>query len=238
MDLVENGSIRPHGEDVMNKELLSWLAPTVALLLSCGAAIAVAEPLYECSPVSPTSLTQSSIPRIEFRLQKPGTEVQLQVQQQTLARLLLQKTQISQTEKSIALYENRAAIEKTYQAIAALYEPTRLTSSHIKSADTASTFTPPSPWQSFTALDISVEFDDSGSETLSTLTKAIAGTGRTLGIFLNDRLISAPLVDAVYASKGITGGQAMISGNFTNAEVQELAPWLGLSLEPKASKRK
>ncbi|MEP0873036.1 hypothetical protein NDA01_24930 [Trichocoleus desertorum AS-A10] len=85
MGLVENGSIRPHGEDVMNKELLSWLAPTVALLLSCGTAIAVAEPLYECSPVSPTSLTQSSTPRIEFRLQKPGTEVQLQVQQQTLA---------------------------------------------------------------------------------------------------------------------------------------------------------
>jgi preprotein translocase subunit SecD len=237
-DLGENCSIRPSGEDVMNQELLSWLAPTVALLLSCGAAIAVTEPLYECSPVSPTPLTQSSTPRIEFRLQKPGTETQLRTQRQHLTQLLLQKTQISQTEKSIALYENWAALEKTYQAIAALYEPTSLDSSHIHSASTESPFTPPSPWQSFTALDINVEFDAPGSETFSSLTKAIAGTGRTLGIFLNGRLISAPLVDKVYASTGITGGQPVIAGNFTNAEVQKLAPWLGLSLEPKAFKRK
>lgn len=225
----------------MNKELLSWLAPTVALLLSCGAAIAVTEPIYLCGPVEPKPRLQSSTPRIEFRLQKPGTDKQLRAQQQTLARLLLQQTQISQTEKSTALYENRAALEKTYQAIAALYEPASLDSSHIQSAETTSSFAPPSPWQSFTALDISVKFDTSGGETFANLTKAIAGTGRTLGIFLNGRLISAPSVDAVYASTGITGGQATISGNFTNAEIQELAPWLGLSLEPqatKASKRK
>lgn len=225
----------------MNQKLLSWLAPTVALVLSCGAAIAGAEPLYVCGPVEPTPRLQSSTPRIEFRLQKPGTDKQLQAQRQRLTQLLLQQTQISQTEKSIALYENRAALEKTYQAIAALYEPTSLNSSHIQSAETASPFAPPSPWQSFTALDISVKFDPSGGKTFANLTKAIAGTGRTLGIFLNGRLISAPSVDAVYASTGITGGQAMISGNFTNAEVQELAPWLGLSLEPqatKASKRK
>jgi preprotein translocase subunit SecD len=222
----------------MHKELLGWLAPTVALLLSCGAAIAVSEPLYQCGPVSPTPQLQTSSPQIEFRLQKPGTNAQLQAQQKILAQLQLQQIQINQAEKSIALYENRAALEKTYQAIAALYEPASLDSSHIQSAYTDSTFTPPDRWQSFTALNINVEFDAAGSETFSALTKAIAGTGRTLGIFLDDRLISAPLVDEVYASTGITGGQAVIAGNFTNAEVQELAPWLGLSLEPKASKRK
>jgi hypothetical protein len=105
----------------MKQEFLKWLAPTVALLLSGGAAIAVAEPLYRCGPVSPTPRLQTSTPQIEFRLQKPGTDKQLQDQRQRLTQLLLQQTQISQTEKSIALYENRAALEKTYQAIAALY---------------------------------------------------------------------------------------------------------------------
>lgn len=53
-------------------------------------------------------------------------------------------------------------------------------------------------------------------------TKALAGTGRAIGIFLDDVLLSAPIVDITYAETGIEGGEATISGNFTAEAAQEL----------------
>jgi len=44
-----------------------------------------------------------------------------------------------------------------------------------------------------------------------------------LGIFLDQRLLSAPVVDARYAETGITGGTASISGNFTTQSANDLA---------------
>jgi preprotein translocase subunit SecD len=70
---------------------------------------------------------------------------------------------------------------------------------------------------------ISLRFDGRGAELFADLTKSIAGTGRTLGIFLDNDLISAATVDARYAQEGITGGNAEISGNFTAQKAQELA---------------
>ena len=56
----------------------------------------------------------------------------------------------------------------------------------------------------------------------SELTRNIAGTGRALGIFLDERLISAPSVDVEYAATGITGGSAVISGNFNAESAKDL----------------
>lgn len=55
------------------------------------------------------------------------------------------------------------------------------------------------------------------------LTKNIAGTGRGLGIFLDNQLISAPVVGAQYAQTGIAGGGAEITGRFTSQEASDLA---------------
>ena len=55
------------------------------------------------------------------------------------------------------------------------------------------------------------------------LTKAVAGTGRTLGIFLDNAVISAPTVNVEFAKTGITGGNAVITGRFKAEEANDLA---------------
>jgi preprotein translocase subunit SecD len=67
-----------------------------------------------------------------------------------------------------------------------------------------------------------LEFNDQGGELFAQLTRDIAGTGRSIGIFLDDNLISAPVVDVQYAATGITGGSAVISGNFTAESARDL----------------
>ncbi len=69
---------------------------------------------------------------------------------------------------------------------------------------------------------MSLEFDAEGERLFAELTKAVAGTGRRLGIFLDNRLISAPTVDVKYAETGIRGG-ASISGGFDSKAAAELA---------------
>ena len=70
-----------------------------------------------------------------------------------------------------------------------------------------------------------LEFNDEGGKLFAELTKSIAGTGRTLGIFLDNKLISSPGVSAEYASTGIMGGRASISGGsgYTLEQARELA---------------
>jgi len=59
-------------------------------------------------------------------------------------------------------------------------------------------------------------------ELFADLTKNLAGTGRSIGIFLDNQLISAPTVGPEFASTGITGGSAVITGRFTAQEANDL----------------
>ncbi|MBV6622142.1 MAG: hypothetical protein KI793_04165 [Rivularia sp. (in: Bacteria)] len=71
--------------------------------------------------------------------------------------------------------------------------------------------------------EILIRFDNEGSQKFQELTKNIAGTGRSLGIFMNGELISAASVAVQYAQTGISGGQAVISGNFSSEEAENIA---------------
>ncbi|MGB3638376.1 MAG: protein translocase subunit SecD, partial [Rivularia sp. (in: cyanobacteria)] len=66
-------------------------------------------------------------------------------------------------------------------------------------------------------------FDQKGGELFAELTKNLAGTGRSIGIFLDNELISAASVGPQFASTGITGGNAVIEGDFSAQEAQNLA---------------
>ena len=55
------------------------------------------------------------------------------------------------------------------------------------------------------------------------MTKDLAGTGRSIGIFLDNAPISTPVVGAQFAATGITGGKAVIAGNFTTEAANDLA---------------
>ena len=68
-----------------------------------------------------------------------------------------------------------------------------------------------------------IDFDNEGEEKFANLTKQVAGTGRSIGIFLDNILISAPVVSPQFAVTGITGGSAVITGNFTAESANEMA---------------
>ena len=71
--------------------------------------------------------------------------------------------------------------------------------------------------------EILVEFNEGGAQAFADLTRNVAGTGRAVGLFLNDELLSAPIVDVSYAETGIQGGQAVINGNFSETEAETIA---------------
>lgn len=167
--------------------------------------------------------------QLDFRFQKPGTDSQLQIERQLQTELLVEQAQLllAQSENQgnvavlaeneAALAENRDSLEKSEQAIANLFQKTDLTGAMLREAF-ASPVAPGSPnWS------VVVRFDTQGSELFANLTKEIAGTGRSIGIFLDDRLISAPTVSVEYAQTGIAGGSAEISGGFNAQSANDLA---------------
>ncbi len=71
-----------------------------------------------------------------------------------------------------------------------------------------------------------IKFNDSGSKSFTQLTKNIAGTGRSIGILIDGKLITSPTVDSGYKATGITGGSAVIIGDFTAITAANLSAQL------------
>jgi preprotein translocase subunit SecD len=157
--------------------------------------------------------------QLEFRPQKPGTEAEARVrfQEQQVAKLELQLlTEKSDKPDETAIAAARAKLNKANETVLNLFEPVDLTGKELVQAG----FSPTpdnSSWQ------VNVEFSSEGGQKFADLTKSIAGTGRSIGIFLDNELISSPVVDAEYAAQGISGGRATISGNFTSDTARDLA---------------
>lgn len=160
--------------------------------------------------------------QLDFRRETSNPEIraELEVRRQELLQAILATQQLPENEQPAEQATQEAKIKKLQADIAelsnALYEPTELTGKNLTSAFPTA---PPvgNNWS------VAVRFDSRGGELFADLTKNIAGTGRTLGIFLDNELISSPVVDAQYAQTGIAGGSAEISGNFTAEGARELA---------------
>lgn len=156
--------------------------------------------------------------QLDFRGQQPNTTAQ------TLSRFLLEREQL-QTELDLlqvdaeanaeAIEDARTALANNQEAIATLFERTGLTGDRLQDAYAA-----PIAGDSW---EVVLVFNTEGGNQFAELTAGVAGTGRTLGIFLDDELISAPQVNARYAEGGITGGRASISGGFNAQRASELA---------------
>lgn len=158
--------------------------------------------------------------QLDFRTEtdNPEIQAQYQIRQQELGELVFQ-AQLLQGEE---LKAQEAKIEAKREEIAELseqlYTKSELNGEKLKTAGYQ-------PSQQGTDWEVILEFNDEGGKLFAELTKSIAGTGRTLGIFLDNKLISAPGVSAEYASTGIMGGRATISGGggFTLEQARELA---------------
>ncbi len=156
--------------------------------------------------------------QLEFRKQKPNTEPQLfalNVQQRELKAKL---EQLKKSNDQAGIVKNQEDSQKNISAIAELFESTKppLTGKYLKDASA-------SPAPQGNNWSVNIRFDDKGGELFADLTKNLAGTGRGIGIFLDNELISSPGVDSQYAASGITGGSAEISGRFTLQSANDLA---------------
>lgn len=155
--------------------------------------------------------------QLEFRKQKTGTELLFKDALKTQADLQSKLSQLDKVKDAKAIEEIQAKQKTNQEALASLFEPSDLSGSNLSDAFAEPTAVNSKAWA------IGIKFDGKGGELFADLTKAIAGTGRTLGIFLDDRLISYPSVSAQYAATGIAGGSAQISGQFDAQSANDLA---------------
>ncbi|MFK8184140.1 MAG: protein translocase subunit SecD [Phormidesmis sp.] len=154
--------------------------------------------------------------QLEFRNQRAGTEGEFAALQ-TIAQQQLIEQQVllgGGDEDAIAL--NQEAIAATQQDILGLFEESDLTGDKLRDALARPMSGANGAWE------VVIEFTSDGSDLFAELTKNIAGTGRGLGIFLDNQLVSAPSVQVEFAELGITGGSAVISGNFNAESARDL----------------
>ncbi|MEL6939848.1 MAG: protein translocase subunit SecD [Cyanobacteria bacterium J06598_1] len=154
--------------------------------------------------------------QLEFRNQAAGTENEFGALQTINQRQQLEKLALEAGGDADAIAANRDAIATTQADILALFTETDLTGDKLKDALARPRGGPGGAWE------VVIEFTGEGSEMFANLTRDIAGTGRGIGIFLDDQLISAPSVDVEYAKTGIVGGSAVISGNFDAESSRDL----------------
>jgi preprotein translocase subunit SecD len=158
--------------------------------------------------------------RLEFRKQISGTEGQFQAEytvlrQQEFALEQLKKEGNS-PESQAKITELNGSIQRSQEAIAGLFESIDLTGKNLKNAS-------PTPDATGEGWQVAINFDKEGGEKFADLTKNLAATGRSIGIFLDSTLISAPTVGPEFVETGITGGSAVITGNFTLESASDLA---------------
>ncbi|PSB39978.1 protein translocase subunit SecD [filamentous cyanobacterium Phorm 46] len=152
--------------------------------------------------------------KLDFREQLPGTEAQLAIERQLQQELVAKQTALKTSKNEAEIKENQAALKRSYEAIAKLYKSSGLGGENLKDAQAQPTG---NEW------NVALRFDTKGGELFGELTKNLAGTGRTLGVFLDEKMISSPVVGVEFAQTGITGGSAVIQGRFTTQEANDLA---------------
>ncbi|MEH1891063.1 MAG: protein translocase subunit SecD [Nostoc sp.] len=154
--------------------------------------------------------------QLEFRSQKPNTETQLFAFQASRAELKAKQEELRKSTDKAAIAKNQEDLQKNNQAIAQLFESTNppLVGKYLK--DAYGEPTQGNNWH------VGIRFDQKGGELFANLTKNLAGTGRSIGVFLDNELISAPTVGIEFAAAGISGGSAVITGRFTAQQANDL----------------
>ncbi|MEH2113917.1 protein translocase subunit SecD [Nostoc sp.] len=154
--------------------------------------------------------------QLEFRTQKANTETQLLAFQASRAELKAKQEELKKSTDKAAIVKNQEDLKKNNQAIAELFESTNppLIGKYLKDA-----YGEPTQGNNW---NVAIRFDQKGGELFANLTKNLAGTGRSIGVFLDNEVISAPTVGIEFAATGITGGSAVITGRFTAQQANDL----------------
>ncbi len=155
--------------------------------------------------------------QLDFREQLQGTEQQLAIEYQVQRQLLVEQELLKNSEDQEAIDKNLESLQKTNQAIAQLFKEPTIKGQDLRDASAE----PEAPGS--TNWNVALRFTSEGGQKFAELTKNLAGTGRSIGIFLDDKLLSAPTVSVEFAETGITGGSAIIQGRFTAEQANDLA---------------
>ncbi|MEB3219230.1 MAG: protein translocase subunit SecD [Nostocales cyanobacterium 94392] len=157
--------------------------------------------------------------QLEFMTQKPDTETQLLALRANNQQLKAKQKELRSGNDKAAIEKNQQELKTNQNAIAELFESLDppLTGKYLTNAN------PFDPQQGGRGWSTALQFNQEGGRLFADLTKNLAGTGRVIGIFLDNELISAASVGAEFANTGIAGGNAVIEGNFTAQEAQDLA---------------
>jgi len=150
--------------------------------------------------------------QLEFRPQKRGTEDEFRKRLQERQALQLELANPSLTPEERQQREGELA--KNQQAILDLFEPIGLTGDLLTNAVAN---------QDRQQWVVTMSFNKKGGELFAKASAQVAGTGRSLGVFLDGELVTFPTVDARFADTGITGGTAVITGSFTVETATNLA---------------
>jgi preprotein translocase subunit SecD len=156
------------------------------------------------------------VAQLEFRTQKPNTETQLFALQVSQRELKAKQEELRKSADKEAITKNQEDLNKSNQGIAELFASTNppLTGKYLKDA-----YGEPTQGNNW---NVAIRFDTKGGELFADLTKKLAGTGRGIGIFLDNELISSPTVGPEFAATGITGGSAVITGRFKAEDANNL----------------
>ncbi|MFM7264735.1 MAG: protein translocase subunit SecD [Cyanobium sp.] len=187
---------------------------------------------------------------LEFRAQRPGTEKEMQgllpLKRQIETVLAVRRTNqqrpadaqtpgkppppsLSDEQRAEALRglgvkippgsgeieQLEALSQEVNRRVMALYGPTLFTGKELQTAGRQQQ-------ANGNAWEVTLNFTREGGEKFARLTQGIAGSGRVLGIVLDGRSISEATVGPEFATAGITGGAASISGSFTAETAREL----------------
>jgi preprotein translocase subunit SecD len=153
--------------------------------------------------------------QLEFREQLPGTDGKLGVELAVLEDKKRAQAALKKSDDKQAIADNQAAIVKQHEEIGKLFAKANITGKNLKNATPQPL--PNSGWE------VAIEFDGIGGDEFAKMTKNLAGTGRTIGVFLDNDPISTPTVGPQFAATGIAGGKAVITGNFTTEKANDLA---------------
>jgi preprotein translocase subunit SecD len=154
--------------------------------------------------------------QLDFREQRKGTEGQLSVELSLRSQVEAELAAAKKTGDQAAIDKAQTDLNARNEALSSLFDKTELTGDMLQDAIEGYD-------QSSGTWSVDLAFNNEGGEKFAELTKNVAGTGRSLGIFLDNRLLSAPSVAAQYAQTGITGGRATITGRFQAQEASDLA---------------
>ncbi|MDQ5957691.1 MAG: preprotein translocase subunit SecD, partial [Patescibacteria group bacterium] len=173
---------------------------------------------------------------IERRVNVFGvSEPLIQVEQSGLGesanhKLIVELPGVTNVEEALAMISKTPVLEFKTEGpniktddLAASYIDSGLTGKYLKRAQVV--FPQSQGGGASLGPIVLVEFDKKGSELFAQITKD--NVGKTVGIFLDGELMSAPVVQ-----EAISSGEAQITGNYTVAEAKELVRNLNLGALP------